>query len=384
VRRWRWKQVGRGLGFAIALALVTLVIDAWTSLGHRATGERLARGEHSPEWSDGHFENPEPLVNHMGRALLGLFSRSPDVSPRSRVQVVPTPPERFDTPPPTGLRVTWFGHSSLLLEIDGHQVLTDPAWSERASPSSWLGPKRWYPRPFDPARLQHLELVLISHDHYDHLDRETILALLATPARFAVPLGVGAHLEYWGVPAARIIELDWWQRTNLGDFTLVCTPARHASGRHVFDKDSKLWAGYALLGNRHRVYFSGDTGLFKAMRAIGERLGPFDLTLIEAGQYNAAWPDWHIGPEQAVEAHLRVKGKLLLPIHWGLFTLAYHAWTEPVERVLVAASAANVSVLTPPPGESVEPDLPYRNQRWWPEIPWESARISPIVSGNSE
>jgi L-ascorbate metabolism protein UlaG (beta-lactamase superfamily) len=162
--------------------------------------------------------------------------------------------------------------------------------------------------------------------------------------------------------------------------TLVCTPARHASGRVLFDNDGKLWSGFALLGPRHRAYFSGDTGLFPGLREIGAKLGPFDLTMIEAGQYDRAWPDWHIGPEQAVTAHQIVRGKVMLPIHWGLFPLAYHGWTEPIERVLVAARQAGASVIVPRPGQSVEPEIPLALERWWPQVPWQTAAQHPIVS----
>lgn len=381
-----WRAIRRILGVAAGLLgafVLVLLVESWQALGHGATGARLERVQHSPEWHGGAFNNPEPLVNHMGAAFLGMLDRSADAAPQTPVLVAEVAPERFQSPPESGLRVTWFGHSSVLVEFDGHQILTDPAWSKRASPSEWIGPQRWYPAPFEPKALTRLERVVISHDHYDHLDRGTVLALLETPAKFVVPLGVGAHLAYWGVPEERIIELDWWQRTPLGDAEIVCTPARHASGRHVLDKDHTLWAGYALLGPKHRVYFSGDTGLFRSLLEIGEKLGPFDLTMIEVGQYNASWPDWHIGPEQAVKAHHAVRGKQLLPIHWGVFTLAYHGWTEPIERVLAAAPKSDARVLSPRPGQSVEPDLPFNNERWWPDLPWQTAEQAPIVSGNA-
>src|SRR5262249_55464825 len=158
----------------------------------------------------------------------------------------------------------------------------------------------------------------------------------------------------------------------IGALSIVATPARHASGRTLIDKDTTLWAGYALIGPRHRAYYSGDTGLFTAMRAIGERLGPFDVTLIEIGQYHSAWPDWHIGPEQAVIAHQRVGGRVLVPVHWGLFSLAAHGWTEPIERALAAASERQVKIVVPRPGQSVEPEKPPVVERWWPSLPWQT------------
>jgi L-ascorbate metabolism protein UlaG (beta-lactamase superfamily) len=225
--------------------------------------------------------------------------------------------------------------------------------------------------------------VVISHDHYDHLDQQAITAMRGERwerTMFVVPLGIGAHLAYWGVPEARIVELDWWQHTRVGDLEITCTPARHASGRMVIDNDSKLWSGWALRGARHRVYYSGDTGLFPAMRDIGARLGPFDLTLIESGQYGRGWPDWHLGPEQAVRAHRLVRGRVMLPVHWGKLVLAYHGWTEPIERVLAAAAVTGVSVLAPRPGQSVEPEAPPARERWWPHVPWKTAAEEPIAS----
>jgi L-ascorbate metabolism protein UlaG (beta-lactamase superfamily) len=201
-----------------------------------------------------------------------------------------------------------------------------------------------------------------------------------------VPLGVGAHLEAWGVPSEKIQEMDWWETIKLGEgeFSIVCTPARHASGRKLIDQDGTLWAGYALIGKKHRVYYSGDTGLFPAMREIGDRLGPFDLTLIEIGQYAQSWPDWHIGPEQAVLAHQWVKGKVFLPVHWGAFVLAYHSWTEPIERVRAEATKASIRWVAPRPEEAFEPGVELENapeiKQWWPDVEWRRVREYPIHS----
>ncbi len=197
---------------------------------------------------------------------------------------------------------------------------------------------------------------------------------------FIVPLGVAAHLLAWGIPKERIVELDWWADTHVGDLDIVCSPARHASGRTVWDKDATLWSGWALIGPRHRAYYSGDTGLFPAMKEIGAKLGPFDVTLIEVGQYNAAWPDWHIGPEQAVTASQWLQGRVLIPVHWGLFTLAGHTWTEPIERVVAAGQAQGTTVLTPRPGQSVEPEAPVGIERWWPTLPFKTGAEDPIHS----
>ncbi len=373
-------RVARWMGLLLVVALVATVADAWTALGRRADGDRRVRMERSPQWQEGHFENPQPLYNDWWGSMKAMFGASPHLDPAEPLPIVPGDRRGFETPPSTGLRVTWLGHSSVLIEIDGHRVLTDPIWSERASPLTWVGPKRWYAPPIPLAEMPPIDAVVISHDHYDHLDYPTILAMKDWDTTFVVPLGVGAHLASWGVPEARIVELDWWERTRVRGLEIVGTPSRHASGRTVIDKDATLWAGFALLGPQHRAYYSGDTGLFPAMKDIGARLGPFDVTMIEVGQYHSAWPDWHIGPEQAVLAHRMVQGRVLLPVHWGLFTLAVHGWTEPIERVLAAAEQGGTAVVVPRPGQSIEPAAPPARERWWPNLRWDTAERHPIVS----
>ncbi|HEX8819821.1 MAG TPA: MBL fold metallo-hydrolase [Archangium sp.] len=373
-------RVARWAGAVLVVALVATLADAWTAMGRRAEGARRERMERSAQWRDGHFENPQPLHNDWWGSVTAMFDASPHVGPAEPPPTVPGDRRQFATPPPTGLRVTWLGHSTTLVELDGHRVLTDPIWSERASPLTWVGPQRWYAPPLALEELPPIDVVVISHDHYDHLDYPTLVAMKDWDTTFVVPLGVGAHLASWEVPEARIVELDWWERTRVRGLEVVATPSRHASGRTGIDKDATLWAGFALLGPQHRVYYSGDTGLFPAMKDIGARLGPFDVTMIEVGQYHSAWPDWHIGPEQAVLAHRMVQGRVLLPVHWGLFTLAVHGWTEPIERVLAAAQRAGDTVVVPRPGQSIEPGALPALERWWPSLPWETAEQHPIIS----
>lgn len=376
IRAVRWISV---LLFANAL-----FVSLETCGGAPNANLREERIKTSKNWRDGSFVNPEPLVNDLWGSLASLFSKSEFASPSEPVPVEIPDPNSFLTPPASGLRVTWFGHSSTLVEIDGYRILTDPIWSERSSPFSWIGPKRWYAPLVSFDELPPVDAVVVSHDHYDHLDKKTILLLNDKDTRFIVPLGVGAHLEDWGIPKSKITELDWWESASFGKFKIVCTPARHASGRTLTDKDEHLWAGYALIGAEHRVYYSGGTGLFPAMRDIGTKYGPFDLTMIEIGQYNQAWPDWHIGPEQAVIAHKLVNGKKMLPVHWALFELAAHSWTEPIERVLSKSEELNVNVAIPRPGQSFEPEKETGFSRWWPSLPWKKESEDPIVSTQTE
>ena len=347
------------------------------SFGKGAAGDRLVRVQASPQWEGGKFNNPLPMHSDVGAMLDAITSRSGFSSPVTHLPAEVTDPQLFRHPPTSGLRITWLGHSTTLIEIDGVRVLTDPIWANRASPFSFIGPERWYPPTIELQQLPAIDVVVISHDHYDHLDYQTIRQMRHWNTTFVAPLGVGAHLQYWGVPAERIVELDWWQTQQIGSVEVVCTPARHASGRHVLDRDQTLWAGYALVGPRHRVYFSGDTGYFPEFEDIGDKYGPFDVTMVEVGAYNQAWPDWHSGPEQAIRAHQLLRGKTFIPIHWGLFTLAGHGWTEPIERTQVAAERAGVRILTPRPGQSLEPEF-GSTERWWPSLPWQTAEQDPI------
>jgi L-ascorbate metabolism protein UlaG (beta-lactamase superfamily) len=367
---------------AMAVALGAFAIGGYPACGSQPAGDRLARVRQSPEWHDGRFENPQPLwADVRGAWRRFIFGpRTPGVEPDVPIPVARASRSTFATLPASGLRVTWFGHSSALVEIDGRKVLIDPLWSERASPVEWAGPKRWYAPPVALSELTAIDAVVISHDHYDHLDYGAILAMKSWRAVFVVPLGIGAHLSRWDIPDSRIIELDWWQSAQVNGLELVATPARHASGRLSTKSNKTLWAGFAIIGARHRVWYSGDTGFHADLSRIGARLGPFDVTLVEAGQYDANWPDTHLGPEQAVEANRLVGGRVMIPVHWALLKLAQHAWTEPAERVLAAARCQGVEVIVPRPGESIEPTPGLVVARWWPQVPWQSASQGAIVA----
>lgn len=252
------------------------------------------------------------------------------------------------------LNVTWLGHSSVLLEIDNKRVLTDPVFGPRASPLSWLGPKRFHPVPIAPQNLPPLDLILVSHDHYDHLDFPTVCQLADRDTTWVTSLGVGAHLEAWGINPERIIELDWWEEAEVSSIRVVATPARHFQGRGPTASKATFWASWALIGPKHSVWFSGDTGPWeKAFREIRQRLGPFDLSLVETGAWNAAWGNIHLGPENTLVTHQLIGAKTMMPVHWGTFNLALHAWDQPICELMRRAQQAGTQLLAPMMGQRV-------------------------------
>jgi len=362
-------------------------------------GERLARIRRSPHFKDGVFQNPggPSRIRPSGSArdfAKVYFDKDarPRRTPESRVPVHPTTLADLAKPPATGLRLTWMGHSSVLAEIDGQRVLFDPVWGERCSPFPFAGPRRLHPVPLPLAALGPVDVVVISHDHYDHLDLPTIKALAGTDTLFAVPLGVGAHLEAWGVSPARLRELDWHESTRVGGLTLTATPARHFCGRGLRNAQHTLWASWSVAGEEHRIFHSGDTGYFSGFQDIGAAYGPFDATMIQIGAYSDFWPDIHMTPEEGVRAHLDLQGGspagVLLPIHWGTFNLAPHAWAEPGEWTKDAAEEVGQAVALPRPGEPFEPAGKLPADAWWRAVsrpiahPWRRARPVEAPAGD--
>jgi L-ascorbate metabolism protein UlaG (beta-lactamase superfamily) len=341
------------------------------SLGAQASGLRLERMKASPRWIQGAFRNTARVAPGLKKGTL-----APTMSEFLRGGQRRTPPSALPSSDPRGvwsrspdtsLRATWLGHSTVLLEMDGVKVLTDPVWGERASPVTFAGPKRFQPVPVPVAALPPLDAVVISHDHYDHLDYGTILELARLDVPFFTSLGVGAHLEAWGVPAERITELDWWESADLPNegLSITAAPSQHFSGRALGGRNATLWSSFALRTDRSSVFFSGDTGLTPEYGDIGERLGPFDLVMLEVGAFHPAWGDIHLGPENALEAFALLGGAHFLPVHWGTFNLAMHAWDEPAETLVALAPARGVHLVMPRLGEPLEPSHVERVTPWW-------------------
>ena len=340
------------------------------SLGSKAVGERLERMRASTRWVGETFANIHPILPN----LRDPQAASPTLSeflcggnrrvPRGPLPAV-SPLDAWRRAPSSGLRATWLGHSTVLIEIDGFRVLTDPVWGARASPSRLAGPKRFQPVPVALKAMPPVDVVLLSHDHYDHLDYWTIRALVKSNVPFVTSLGVGAHLQAWGVPAERIFELDWWETWRLGDLEITAAPSQHFSGRGLKDRNATLWSSLAIRTPKHSVFFSGDTGLTPEYALIRERLGPFDLVMLEVGAYHPSWGHIHLGPKNALEALALLGGGAFLPVHWGTFSLSTHAWDEPAETLLALAPSHNAQLVMPRLGEAVEPAHAERVTPWW-------------------
>ncbi|WP_433832834.1 MBL fold metallo-hydrolase [Actinoplanes sp. CA-015351] len=338
-------------------------------IGGKMSGPRRTRVEASPQFSGGKFRNNVPTATGIPLSAVPRVAAAAFTGGAARRPHQPVP---LVTPAVTdaqGLHVTWYGHSTALIEIEGQRVLLDPVWSERCSPSQLAGPKRLHKPPVALEDLPPVDAVVISHDHYDHLDMASIQTLAARPDStiFVVPLGVGAHLERWGVPADQIAELDWTESTRVGDLEFVATPARHFSGRG-FSRDETLWASWVIKGPARSVFYSGDTGYFPGFTEIGEQHGPFDVTLVQVGAYGADWADIHMVPEDGVRTHLDVRGGLMIPVHWATFDLAAHQWSEPAERTWREAKARDIRLAIPRPGQRIDVDSPPEIDAWWQQV----------------
>ncbi|WP_025101799.1 MBL fold metallo-hydrolase [Burkholderia sp. A1] len=338
------------------------------TLGIAAAQRGRALSTASPQHDGERFRNVRPRPSEgFGKTLSiawnVLFNKPRGTQPGAALPVDALTRAELDAAPDRSLYR--LGHSTLLLKLRGGFWLTDPVFGERASPFKRVGPKRFHAPPIALADLPPLAGVILSHDHYDHLDRETVLALADRTAIFLTPLGVGDRLIEWGIDAARVRQFDWWQGTEIDGISFTATPAQHFSGRSLFDGNSTLWASWTIIDAELRIFFSGDTGYFDGFREIGERFGPFDVTMLETGAYDAQWPYVHMQPEHTVQAHQDLRGRWLVPVHNGTFDLAMHRWQDPFERVFGLAAAQGIALATPRMGERLDLAAPHRGERWW-------------------
>lgn len=326
----------------------------------------------SPQAADGRFRNPAPKPAEGVAKTLGiiwnvLLNKPATTVPKAALPIEALTRTALEAAPDRSL--FRLGHSTMLIKLRGGYWITDPVFAERASPVQWMGPKRFHAPPIALDDLPPLRGVILSHDHYDHLDRATILQLARTTDVFLTPLGVGDRLIAWGVDAAKVRQFDWWQGTTIDGVQFTATPAQHFSGRGLFDGNKTLWASWVIVDGAKddalRVFFSGDTGYFDGFKEIGRRFGPFDVAMLETGAYDSQWPYVHMQPEQTVQAHEDLRARWLMPIHNGTFDLAMHGWQEPFERVLALSSARGIALATPRMGERLDLASPQTTTRWW-------------------
>lgn len=348
----------------------------FSNFGSSPSGDRLKKIKKSPNYDlrKGKFRNIETATKVMdgskmwdsfNRFLFGKEIRSPE----NAFPVKKLTKRSFNHTSSDSLRIMKIGHSSVLIEIEGKYILTDPVWSNRPSPVNFAGPTRFHSTPLPIGELPELDAVLISHDHYDHLDKPTIMKLAKTGVHFYMPLGVGAHFESWDIPDSQYSEYDWQDSITLAerDLKFILTPARHFSGRGLFDRNSTLWGSWTIIGKNKKVFFSGDSGYMPEFKEIGKKYGPFDLTMIDMGAYDKSWPEIHMTPEEAVQAHKDLKGNTLIPIHWGTYSLNIADWFEPIDRFIAAADKDSIQYYVPYPGEIVSIKKLSENLKWWAE-----------------
>jgi L-ascorbate metabolism protein UlaG (beta-lactamase superfamily) len=349
------------------LAFLAFLVMQLSTFGANPAGERLERIKRSPNYKNGSFQNLSPTPVMAENVTYMQTAREFFNKPKNNVPPAPIPSVRTDlkTLPDDKPTVVWFGHSSYLIKSAGTTVLVDPVFSGYASPVSFFGSAYPGSNVYDVASMPDIDMLIISHDHYDHLDYTTIVQLIPKVKRFYTALGVGAHLERWGVPADRIIEFDWWDTNQVAsDIDLTATPARHFSGRSLA-RGKTLWTSFVLNLHGYKLFLGGDSGYDTHFKEIGDKFGPFDLAILECGQYGIGWPYIHMFPEQTARAALDLQAKTLLPVHWAKFSLANHAWNEPVQRLLAAEAARGLDITTPRIGEPIVVGAVNPKVAWW-------------------
>lgn len=355
------------IGLCVVLPVVAYFLWNLNALGKEPGGERRERIQKSPHFREGAFQNIEPTEMILKdasytRMLIDFMNKPKNVQPS---KPLPSRKTGLNTLVDTVPAIVWFGHSSYLIRYQGKSLLIDPVLSGYAAPVSFTGKAFPGTDIYTPEEFGEIDVVILTHDHYDHLDYESILKLKSQVKKFICPLGVGEHLEYWGVEAGKIVEKDWWEPVSLWDTdTLICTPARHFSGRKI-TRNQSLWCSWVLKLGGYSFFLGGDSGYDAQFRKIGTSYGPFDLVFLESGQYGNDWPYIHMTPEETVQAALDLQAAVLMPVHWGKFALAMHPWTEPIERLHAEAGRKSLKICTPMIGEAFFAGKNYPDQPWW-------------------
>jgi L-ascorbate metabolism protein UlaG (beta-lactamase superfamily) len=355
------------LTLLLAIAGGTYAFMQQAVFGKEPEGQRLVRMQASPNYRDGAFQNLietpmyPPDISYW-KMTKHLLQKPKNVKPPRAIPFIKTDLVALQAPKPT---IIWFGHSSYLIKSQDFTVLVDPVFSGQASPVSFFG------KAFDGADhykaqdMPAIDALILSHDHYDHLDYKSILELAPKTKHFYTALGVGAHLEHWGIPAEKITEMDWWQHEKISEaIAITATPARHFSGRKI-TRNLSLWASYVLDLHGYRIFLGGDSGMAPHFAEIGQKYGPFDIALLENGQYAPEWPYIHSMPEETIQIAKQLNAKVLMPLHWAKFELSYHPWNEPIKRLTQAAKTQNQALCTPMIGQPVVVDSLYPKQIWW-------------------
>ena len=365
------KIINRVVLIVVVMAVNVFTIQSCSSAVYRKGDLRMKKIEASANYEEGKFKNyhdwEQPsfgeFISTGWDFLFGGDQRTPEsLLPRKSVDL-----KYFTVADKNKLNATWLGHSSLMINIDGYRILTDPVFEKSVS---FFGPSRYNGDvPVDTTQLPEIDVVIISHNHYDHLNKTSLKILAKRTRKFIVPLAVGAELEDAGIPKTKIIELDWWDEYKVDkNLLIIATPAQHFSGRGLTDRDETLWASWVVKAPNHKIFFSGDSGYFDGFKTIGEKYGPFDMTFLETGAYNEKWHHIHMFPEETVQAHLDLRGDVLHPIHWATFNLSLHTWYDPMERLTKTADDLNVLTATPIVGETTIYEEYIPTNKWWNDV----------------
>ncbi len=337
--------------------------------GKQPSGERLKVIKSATNYKKGSFQNSS-VTNAMSedasffKTMREFLNKPKTVKPPSILPTVKTDLKKLNG---EDFNLVWFGHSSYFLKINGKSILVDPVFSGNAAPVNCMVRSFKGSDVYQPADFPTIDVLLITHDHYDHLDFKTVVALKGKVKQVVCSLGVGSHLEHWGYAAKNIVELNWWETLKIEELDFTAAPSRHFSGRGI-KRGQTLWASYILKTKNHNIYIGGDSGYDSHFLEIGAKFGPFDLAILESGQYNKSWKNIHMMPEETVQASIDLKAKVLLPVHWAKFSLAMHDWDEPINRVLKEAEKLKVNVASPMIGEVLNINNPLPNKKWWLDI----------------